>query len=400
MFEELQSVAESLALRLNRAVAIDDPQLRLLAHTAHDDRVDSHRIHSVMRLRATDQVLRHAFEHGIATATGPVRIPAVREWGLLARVCIPIRCLDILLGYLWLIDDEEELDAQALQVAVQSAQAAGEALLRRRVLSDSHREHERELLRSLLGPETSARARAARSLVAEGYVPHEGEVAVVVAGHENVDYLLEGAGADVAVVSAHQRVVPHYAPLEVLTLSSGVFLVAGRPRVDVARIRSFGCHLHRELEHFLGCERPLRLAIGSIVDSVDLAKESFDRARATLRIGFTIHDFPDTISWDQLGVYQILSEIPEERLLPSLVPKSLHELYQKDVVLFSTLETYLDHGGDVRSTIAELCIHRTSLYYRLNRVEEITALSLSSGENRLMLHLGIKLGRLTRSFKS
>ena len=36
-----------------------------------------------------------------------------------------------------------------------------------------------------------------------------------------------------------------------------------------------------------------------------------------------------------------------------------------------TLETYLDHAGDVKSTAAELWLHRTSLYYRLRRVEEV-----------------------------
>lgn len=400
MFDELQSVAESLALRLNRAVAIDDPQLRLLAHTAHDDRVDSHRIHSVMRLRSTEEVIRHAFEHGIATAVGPVRIPALPELGLLGRVCVPVRCLDILLGYLWLIDDDEDLGPDELEEAVQAACAAGEALLRRRVLSDTHREHQRELLRSLLGQDPSARAGASRALVSEGYLPHDGEVAVAIAGHQNEDFLLEGAGVDIAVVTAHQRVAPHYAPLEILSLGSGVFVVAGRPRLDVTKLISFCADLHKDLCHFLGGTRPLHVALGSVVDSVQLAHDSFHQARATLRVGFSVGHFPEVLSWDAIGVYQLLAEVPVESLRRGTIADKLNQLHHKDPILYETLETYLDHSGDVRSTIAELCIHRTSLYYRLNKIEEITGLSLSDGEHRLMLHLGTKIGHLTRSFES
>jgi hypothetical protein len=35
MLEELQSIADSLADRLSRSVALDDPQIRLLMHAAH-----------------------------------------------------------------------------------------------------------------------------------------------------------------------------------------------------------------------------------------------------------------------------------------------------------------------------------------------------------------------------
>ena len=41
-----------------------------------------------------------------------------------------------------------------------------------------------------------------------------------------------------------------------------------------------------------------------------------------------------------------------------------------------------------------LQVHRTSLYYRIGRVEEITGMRLANGGDRLALHLGVKLARL------
>ena len=46
------------------------------------------------------------------------------------------------------------------------------------------------------------------------------------------------------------------------------------------------------------------------------------------------------------------------------------------------------------STAEALFLHRASLYYRLQRIEELTGASLKSGSDRLALHLGLKLARL------
>jgi DNA-binding PucR family transcriptional regulator len=45
-------------------------------------------------------------------------------------------------------------------------------------------------------------------------------------------------------------------------------------------------------------------------------------------------------------------------------------------------------------TAKALRLHRTSLYYRLQRVAELTGASLRNGDERLTLHLSLKLARL------
>ena len=67
--------------------------------------------------------------------------------------------------------------------------------------------------------------------------------------------------------------------------------------------------------------------------------------------------------------------------------------------LVLTLETYLDHAGDVKSTAAELWLHRTSLYYRLRRIEEVAGVDLNRGEDRLLCHVALRLSRLQRALE-
>jgi DNA-binding PucR family transcriptional regulator len=62
--------------------------------------------------------------------------------------------------------------------------------------------------------------------------------------------------------------------------------------------------------------------------------------------------------------------------------------------LVATLERYLDFAGDTRKTAGSLYLHRTSLYQRLRRVERLAGVDLANGDDRLALHLSLKLARL------
>lgn len=62
--------------------------------------------------------------------------------------------------------------------------------------------------------------------------------------------------------------------------------------------------------------------------------------------------------------------------------------------LARTAEVYLDCAGQAGRTASELGIHRQTLYYRLNRVEQLTGLDLDDGEDRLLLHMALKRARL------
>src|SRR5262249_42657563 len=116
---------------------------------------------------------------GIAAAPGPVRVPALKDLGLMARVAVPIRCAGQLLGYLWLIDDDETLTQQELQYACEAAAAAGQLLHRELLLGDLRHSRDRELLRDLLSEDRSVRRHAAAELTAQDRLPGNGKVVVL-----------------------------------------------------------------------------------------------------------------------------------------------------------------------------------------------------------------------------
>jgi len=96
---------------------------------------------------------------------------------------------------------------------------------------------------------------------------------------------------------------------------------------------------------------------------------------------------------DDLGPYAVLMQLPESALDVDALPGPLRSLLAADPsrTLTTTLLTYLDHAGNSPRTAEALHIHRTSLYYRLGRIREITGADLDDGRTRLTLHIGLSL---------
>jgi DNA-binding PucR family transcriptional regulator len=65
-------------------------------------------------------------------------------------------------------------------------------------------------------------------------------------------------------------------------------------------------------------------------------------------------------------------------------------------MLLATLEAFLDLAGDVQAVAKRLNLHRSSLYYRLDRIAKLADVDLADGLVRLDLHLALKARRVRR----
>jgi sugar diacid utilization regulator len=393
---ELQRLAERLAADLGRSVAIDDTNHNLICHTAHDEAVDEHRMVALMKLRVSEEIVAHIVAHGVATAEGPVRVSGVPQIGLLARLCVPLRFQGELLGYLWIIEPDGGLSDEQVEAAVTGAAEASQLLHRLKLMDDLADSRERELLRDLVSVDAGVSAAAAQLLVDDDMLPSECSLAVLTLQVRSEDR----EDLRMTVQTALRRVGRRSSPLVALSMAlaggRGVLLLAGRSAPTSGSLLAAGEQVRDELVKALGSDAEVRVAIGPVVPGPTQAAESAARARETLSVISAVSDFGTVVAWDDLGVYRFLVQLPLADLPETGIPENLRALLAQDSdgVLLKTLETWLDEGTDVRRSVAHLSVHRTSLYYRLGRVEEITGLSLDDGRNRLSLHLGLKLARL------
>lgn len=370
MEDDLQAVAEGLAYRLRRAVAIDDPRMHLLLHTAHHGPVDPTRMESILRLQPPDHVVRYFRSCDIAAAQEPLRVPARPDLQLLSRVVAPLRADGMLIGYLWIIDEDESLTDQELAMVGEAAEAAAELLRRRMLAADTRGARAQQLAQALLGGDASAAALLRKE---ELWTTDEVRVLRVEPTAPVTREALVRASRDVG----RQRSLVAEAGRRALVLVA--------PSADVAALSASVCSATGAAWCSLGSMTPLANA-----------SQSAHEAELAARIASAVPPAGQLVDWDELGVYRLLMHLPLDRLPAGAIPPQLLPLLESEGGrdLVRTVETYLDLAGDARSTVAALNVHRTSLYYRLGRFTELTGLNLADGEQRLQVHLGLKLLRL------
>ncbi len=106
------------------------------------------------------------------------------------------------------------------------------------------------------------------------------------------------------------------------------------------------------------------------------------------------------LAFDETGAYRLLlsamSEDPAElqRFYAETVEPLVAYDEQYETDLIQTLETFLDADGNVAGTAQRMFTHRHTIYYRLERVRELSGLDVSSSDGREKLSLGLKAMRV------
>lgn len=391
MLDDLQRLVDDLARRLGRAVAIDDPHLRLIVYSAHDHEVDPVRQAVILTRKAPPKAAAWVQSLGIALAEGPIRIPGNDEFGSLPRVCIPMRLHGVRFGYLWLIDPEQGVDEADLAAAVAAGSEASVILFRDRVLGERVRARERELLAELLGTEPDTHGLAAEELLSRDAFVRGKPVRVLIGapGSERLDEehflaLEHDIGRFVSGLPRRHALVMMRSNHVVLLVSAEA--LARSPRTPELLLGSCCAAV--------AGDRAAMVACGSEEPDLRAAFTSYQRAMVALRVATVVPTMRPIVWWDALGVYGMLAGLPVDALRATALHPGVDALQRQAPELVETLETFLDLAGDARRTAERLGLHRASIYQRLARVERITELDLRDGEHRLAAHLSVKLTRL------
>jgi hypothetical protein len=388
MQSPLQELVDRLSARLGRAVLIDDVELQPLAYSSQIGPLDGVRTASILGRGAPAAARDALLRHGIATARDAVHIAADPAIDMAARVCVPIVGGAGRWGYLWIIEDvpltPEQLEVAAAATrearAILAADASDRATLRAR---------EQALLVDLvggrrpldeLGAELAARRLlAGRPLVvcAIGLVGEDGD--------REREWLAAG-------VERFRR-----------SLSAG-FVVSGEleggpacvATVRDSALRGIGASsVGDALARAIAADPPPAGTIAAVGESDvfdDLAAAPRALHRARVALGVADAQRP-LVAWASLGAERVLGAIDPRAALADLPPGLLRLLAPEHATLRGTLEAYLERAGDVKATAAALSLHRTGLYHRLARIEELAEVDLHRGDDRLLCHAALRLAR-------
>ncbi|MCM0675534.1 helix-turn-helix domain-containing protein [Micromonospora phytophila] len=403
---ELQRIVDAVAAHAGRPALIEDRRQRVVVYSEQTGVVDEVRRASILRRQTAPEVIAWLREFGIMDAREPVRIPSCRELDLLPRICVPIRHHDLLLGFVWFIDPDgtmADVDIEATGLLKELSLA----LYRENLLGELSAQSETEAARTLLAESPETRDQAVRALLEAGMIAGDGPTTALVAHLVPPRHQVPDEGARIALeqslVAARRRLGTREA-LHMVRHDHGVLLLAagpaaGRPTPE-ATARQLDDDLQQVTRSFGSVERTV-VGVGRTRSRLVDAVESYSEALHAARVGAQLPTLGRVVSWSGLGIYRVLSRLKDGHLDVADVHPGLARMLRGPghLALLATLERYLDLAGNAHATAAELRLHRTTLYYRLQRVEELADTDLKDGNERLCLHLALKLARLTGRYR-
>ena len=260
---------------------------------------------------------------------------------MLPRWCVPLRTGRELLGYLWVLNGDETVTEEHLPQIVACAELAAIYLAQTPMTSAGRGRRRAALLARLAaGPDEAA----ARELIALEELDPAVTVAVM-APRASIGWPLRG---DMSVHPAY----PDPAKREVAT--SG-------PPLPLAQ---------------------LHVAVGRAAQT-----------RQALRAGAVL----DRPAWDALGSWHLIAAAPPDLAVADIHPGADLLARRSRPDLEITARTVLDQGGDIARSAGQLHIHRTTLYYRLDRIEALTGVNLKTSPQRDALHMALRLAAYRRA---
>lgn len=389
MRDELQQLVDRIADRVGRPALVEDRRQRVVCYSAQAEPLDEVRRSSILRRSTTPEVVAFFARFDISRTRTPVRTPAAPDLGLLPRVCVPVWHSDLLLGFVWFVDSPA-MAAGDVDQAVALADDLALALYRVNLLGELAARRESDAVRGLLAPDASVRESSVPLVIGEDMLDSDGPAVALVASDPDAAVLEQA-------LVATRRWYGTRSAVHLVRHSDGVLLLRTRrtPPHDAA------VYLAGQVQGFVGVGDPVP-TLASVVDSVAQATRALRIAArlpgAAIAPTATVSDTAPSGStasdedaaearvavWSRLGVYRVLAaaDLSGIEVHPGLarLPASFA----------GTLEAYLDLAGDAAATAERLRIHRTTLYYRLARIEEFTGADLRDGLQRLALHLGVK----------
>ncbi len=129
-------------------------------------------------------------------------------------------------------------------------------------------------------------------------------------------------------------------------------------------------------------------------------REAYREAKDSVSIANELGDREQTTFYGDLKLFQLLLALKERNLdhLRRFYNETLGLLVEHDDRkqgdLIRTLSGFFEANGNLAEASKMLDVHRNTLVYRLGRISELTGLDLEKADNRLILHLALKVQRV------
>ncbi len=386
----LEQIIHELARYINKAVVVQDKRMRIQVSAVPPELAADW--DDITELLSNRNILPDSLRdrHRLARHTSPGILQELRPDGL-SRLIAPIVNRDVGRGYLSFIAANSSFDEIDNLILDHSAVVCALEMARAKAISEIEKKLRGDFLDNLMiGTVGEAEAMAEGDRFGHDMTtPH---VALVIAwigektpSNRRLETLVNGllAGRQTSVLS---RLRENELRLFYATDSSTPIQAA---RVLAEEIRT---EARREYP-----DARLAIGIGSVASKVNDWRSSYREAAQAADIARRLQT--DTAMYiGDLGIYTFLAH-PDYRddlraLRDSTIGNLINYEERQRADLLLTLEAFFQCHGNHTQTAELLSVHRNTLFYRMNRIAEITGLDLNQPDVRLAVHLALKIHRL------
>lgn len=377
---DLFALANSVAAMVGGAIAIEDPQRRVIAYSSLPDQpIDDARQQGILGRRVPDLAGNDNLYRDLYRHPGVLRTEA--SDGVLPRMAVAVRSGAEVLGSLWAVE-HEPFAPEAEQALLDAGRLAALHLLRARAGSDVERRARGELLRALLdgrsAPEIAALRLGldvARPVTVLGFSLPEATAS---------DELDADAVADLV----HLQCAAARPRSSVLSQLGTVYaLLPGDLSRD--RLVALTCAIVERSRAALRVE--LAGAVGATVTTL----HDVTRSRADVDAVLRLVERGTTAAVEQVQPQVVLLDLQGHLAgaghlrIPAVDLMLRHDQEQGTPYAESVL-AYLAANADVPAAAASVQVHPNTFRYRLRRLRELFDLDLEDPDVRLVVWLQLR----------
>ncbi|MGH3327911.1 MAG: PucR family transcriptional regulator [Streptomycetales bacterium] len=393
---DVGTVAQLLADRLAATVAVVSPTMEVLAAAVPDGSPER----AVERIR---EYVVHPRLGQVLSTTGQarrvLRLPDVGDAG--AIVVAPILVGDDVPAYLMTLDEHSPGEDIGLLVTEHAATICGVILGRERVVAASARRVRDDLVEGLIlgrGRDSEEVRTWAKHLGYDPALTHRvlsisfestrsAETPVADGGGERVAEAIErflGSRVPEAITSTRQA--------EVVAVVAAT--MSGRLADDSLGPRELGSScITRVHEQF--ADAVLTVGIGGTCREPAQIARSYAEARRTIDVVRRLGRHGRVVAFDDLGVHQLLLQVPDLAELRSFADGVLGRLStpgrEGRSEHLTTLSCYFRENNSPQRAARILHVHPNTVTYRIKRIEQITGLKLENYRDRLMAQVALEI---------
>lgn len=137
------------------------------------------------------------------------------------------------------------------------------------------------------------------------------------------------------------------------------------------------------------------IGIGNYESSVMNSHISYKNAKMAVKLGRIIYKCNNVISYDELGIYKLLSLIYKSNAAKNFYLSNLQELIDHDKKnngdLLNTLYYLIKNNWNLKVTSEKMYLHYNTIKYRFNKINELLNVDLRNSEERINITISLKL---------